>query len=102
LGGHIKGGQILGEYPSDLTLAGPLVDGRGRIIPTTSWDAVWNGVLEWLGISDQTDLDYCLPNAANTVNAVEGMGSFPLFTRDDLFVEGAARQLRFRGSKIVA
>ena len=90
----MKGGKILGKFPSDLTQAGPLIDGRGRFIPTTSWDAVWNGVLQWLGVDDQDSLDYCLPNAAHTISAVEGMGSFPLFSRDDLFVADARRRLR--------
>jgi hypothetical protein len=85
LGGGVKGGRIIGQYPSDLTPSGPLVDGRGRFLPTTSWDAVWNGVFEWFGVDSQLDLDYCLPNANNTVSAVEGAGSFPLFRRGDLF-----------------
>ena len=91
LGGSVKGGRILGQYPSDLTPSGQLVDGRGRLVPTTSWDAVWNGVLEWIGVEDQKDLDYCLPNAKNTINAVEGAGNFPLFRRNDLF---GGRRLR--------
>lgn len=92
----MKGGQILGQYPSDLTLTGPLVDGRGRFLPTTSWDAVWNGVLEWFGVDSQEELDYCLPNAGNTVSAVEGAGHFPLFTLVDLFQsdETSKRHLR--------
>jgi hypothetical protein len=85
LGGGVKGGQILGQYPSDLSPGGLLVDGRGRFLPTTSWEAVWNGVFEWFGVDGQDELDYCLPNAANTISAVDGAGVFPLFTRDDLF-----------------
>ena len=94
LGGSVKGGKILGQYPTDLTQQGLLSDGRGRIMPTTSWDAVWNGILEWLGVEAEDDLDYCLPNRKNTINAVEGAGDFPLFGRDDLF--DSARRLRPR------
>jgi hypothetical protein len=36
----VKGIQILGEYPDDLTGTGPLNIGRGRLIPTTSWEAI--------------------------------------------------------------
>ena len=41
LGGAVKGGKILGKYPDDLSDAGPLSTGRGRIIPTAPWEAVW-------------------------------------------------------------
>jgi len=86
LGGDIEGGKIHGKYPSDLTPAGNLVDDRGRIIPTTSWDSIWNGVLEWTGITKQEDLDYCIPNRFRTINPVEAAGNnFPLMTADSLF-----------------
>jgi uncharacterized protein (DUF1501 family) len=101
MGGGVKGGQVLGQYPSDLSPGGLLVDGRGRFLPTTSWDAVWNGIFEWFGVESQEELDYCLPNAGNTISAVEGAGSFPLFARDDLFQpaitsRGSNRHLRVR------
>ena len=53
---------MLGEYPDDLTNKGPLNTGRGRMIPTTSWDAVFHGVAQWLGIEDEADLDKVIPN----------------------------------------
>ena len=53
----MDGGQILGEYPVDITPAGPLNLGRGRILPTTSWDAVWNGISEWMGADSDSELD---------------------------------------------
>ena len=62
MGGSMRGGRILGEYPSDLTSKGPYNIGRGRMIPTTSWDAVWHGVAEWFGIKDDAGLDKVLPN----------------------------------------
>ena len=70
------GGKILGEYPDDLTTAGPLNLGRGRLIPTTSWDAIYNAVAQWAGVTDETDLDKVLPNR-NKFST--------LYTRDDLF-----------------
>ena len=85
LGGDVKGGQILGKYPSDLTPSGLLVDDRGRFIPTTSWDSIWNGILEWTGVTNEDDLDYCLPNRANTINAVVGAGDFPLLAASSIF-----------------
>lgn len=78
-GGSVDGGKILGKYPDDITPDGVLNIGRGRIIPTTSWDAIWNGVAEWMGVkSDQ--LDYVLPNRENVVEP-----GFKLFTRTDLY-----------------
>lgn len=59
--GRVKGGRILGEYPSDLTEKSRLNLGRGRIQPTTSWDALWNGIAQWFGITDEKDLDAVLP-----------------------------------------
>ena len=36
-GGSVKGGQILGDYPDNLTDDGPLTLSRGRMIPTKPW-----------------------------------------------------------------
>jgi uncharacterized protein (DUF1501 family) len=86
MGGDVEGGRILGEYPSDLTPTGHLVDDRGRFLPTTSWDSIWNGILEWTGVTDQADLDYCLPNRYQTTDPVVGSGNnFPLLTADSIF-----------------
>ena len=73
----MKGGRILGEYPTDLSINSPLNIGRGRLIPTTPFEAVWNGVSEWLGVDTDKDLDKVLPNRK----------SFPgrLFDENDLY-----------------
>jgi uncharacterized protein (DUF1501 family) len=94
MGGDVKGGKILGQYPTDLTEKGPLNVGRGRFIPTTSWDAVWNGILQWMGISTEAELDYCLPNR----KATSGVSGFTnLMWRSDLFQStGRNRHLRER------
>lgn len=79
MGGKVKGKRIVGSYPDNLD--GPLnvdsSDGRGRLIPSTCWDSVWNGVSGWLGIEDEELLDDILPNRHTC-------GS-ELFTKDDLF-----------------
>ena len=49
-GGGIKGGTMLGEFPDDLTAKGDLNIGRGRFIPSYSWEAVWNAVIQWYGV----------------------------------------------------
>merc|ERR1712070_521951 len=43
-GGDVKGGQILGEYPKEVKAGSYLNLGRGRMLPTTSWEAIWNGI----------------------------------------------------------
>jgi len=45
-GGGLEGGVIHGQFPSDLTDDGPLNIGRGRLIPTTPWEAVWKPIAE--------------------------------------------------------
>jgi hypothetical protein len=49
---------------------------RLKLLPSTSWEALWNGLVEWFGV-DSSQLDYVLPNAKN----------FPgqLFKKSDLF-----------------
>jgi uncharacterized protein (DUF1501 family) len=69
MGGGIKGEQIFGEFPDDLTEDGPLNIGRGRLIPTTSWDSVWNAVGEWFGVATDR-LSTVLPNANNFGNLI--------------------------------
>ena len=81
---------MVGEYPSDLTETSPLNIGlgRGRLIPTTSWDAVWHGVVQWMGVTSPEDMNICLPNLNNAVNKV-----FPPFTQGDLFTASSLRTL---------
>ncbi len=50
-GGEVRGKTMLGEYPTSLD-DGPLIFQPGIVIPTTPWDALWNGVAQWLGITD--------------------------------------------------
>jgi len=61
-GGDVDGGKILGQYPNSLDSSSPLVFEPGIVIPTTPWEAVWNGVSQWLGVTNPSDLDEVLPN----------------------------------------
>jgi cullin-associated NEDD8-dissociated protein 1 len=79
LGGSVKGGQILGKYPSSLAEDGDVNIGNGRLLPTTSWEALWNGVSQWLGIMDGDALNRILPNRANFLTGNN------LFTKADMF-----------------
>ena len=82
-GGRVKGGRILGQYPEDLTATGPvnLGFGRGRIMPTTSWESVWNGIVQWMGVETDEEMDYVLPNLHN----VYGGDFFGPFSKADMF-----------------
>ena len=42
MGGAVNRGKIHGEYPSDITDDGPYSIGRGHLIPSMSWDSVFN------------------------------------------------------------
>jgi hypothetical protein len=80
-GGGVAGGQILGQYP-DMSADNPSwIDFRGRFVPTTSWDAVFNGIANWFGVRGDAGLEYSVPNR----------GSFDkcdLFYDSDLFKDG--------------
>lgn len=79
-GGNVRGGQILGQYPEFSTDNPAWID-RGRFVPTTAWDAAFNGIAQWLGIRDEASLEYAVPNR----------GSFhrcDLFHENQLFRDG--------------
>mmetsp|Transcript_8174 Transcript_8174/g.18379 ORF Transcript_8174/g.18379 Transcript_8174/m.18379 type:complete len:673 (-) Transcript_8174:81-2099(-) len=78
LGGSVKGGQILGTYPDEFTENGPRALSRGRMLPTTPWDAMWNGVAEWFGVP-ASEMDKVMPHRQNF------MPENLLFDKDDLF-----------------
>jgi hypothetical protein len=83
-GGSVKGGVVHGKYPSNLTPDSPLNLGRGRMLPTTSWDCIWNAVNEWVGAETEEELDYCLPNRKSTNGSPDGTFT-EIFKKDDLF-----------------
>lgn len=64
LGGSVKGKRIVGKFPNDLTDRSDVSIGRGRLLPTTSWDAVWNAVLEWYGVKS-SEMAKTIPNLNN-------------------------------------
>ncbi len=82
-GGSVNGGKIFGDYPNDLTSESPLDIGRGRLIPTMPFDSIWNGVSQWLGVSDDYELSKILPNRKSFSDL--------LFSNHDLFIEANSR-----------
>lgn len=98
IGGGIAGGRVLGKYPDDFTETSRLNASRNlrvRFIPTTGWDSIWNGIVEWFGdgfgdddVVTDDDLDYVLPNRANSIRPVLGEGEeneFQLYKMTDLY-----------------
>jgi len=73
-GGALDGGKILGKYPADLTEDSPLVIEGGIIIPTLSWESIWNGIGEWFGV--EGNLDQILPNRRNFNSLHQGKDLF--------------------------
>jgi hypothetical protein len=66
MGGSVKGKQIVGEYPESIAEGSALNIGRGRIIPTRSWESVFLPLAQWAGVGNETaTLDYVCPNREN-------------------------------------
>jgi uncharacterized protein (DUF1501 family)/uncharacterized protein (DUF1800 family) len=76
-GGEVRGKRILGSYPDDLSDDSPFIFEPGIVIPDTPWDALWNGVAQWFGITTSDDLDEILPNRKTFGNK--------LFNQNDLY-----------------
>lgn len=51
-GGEVKGKRILGSFPEIMSEDGPLIFEPGIVIPQVPWDALWNGVAQWFGITN--------------------------------------------------
>lgn len=64
LGGDVKGSKIHGKFPEKLTEDGDSHIGRGRLIPSMGWEAMWNAVAKWFGV-EEARMDTVLPNRKN-------------------------------------
>ena len=65
MGGGVKGGQVLGKYPDRLDpVHSDENDGRARMIPSTPWESIWNGIAEWYGV-DEVGREAILPMMKN-------------------------------------
>ena len=60
----MKGGRVHGKFPASLLEDSELNIGRGRVLPTSSWEAMWQGIAEWFGVKEE-DMDTVLPNRPN-------------------------------------
>ena len=61
-GGGVKGRRIVGQYPPTFSLDYEYNIDRGRLIPTTAWDSIFNSIAEWMGINSESELLSMLPN----------------------------------------
>lgn len=61
-GGDVKGKRILGNFPNVLSDDGPLIFEPGIVIPQVPWEALWNGIAQWFGItnSDVSSMYQCI------------------------------------------
>jgi len=92
-GGEINGGAIYGQYPESFKENDLTNDGRGRLIPTTSWDSMWNAISHWFGITSEEDLMYVLPNRNNF--------GCRLITDTDLYKNGQTTNVGCSGDKLI-
>ncbi len=68
MGGAVKGGQLIGQWPS-LTLDGPDDFNKGRMIPTTSVEQIGATLAKWMGATQAQQLAKVFPNLNNFDNA---------------------------------
>ena len=77
--GSVKGGQIVGQFPdfedSNMVLS------RGRLIPTLSWDHLFDVVSQWMGLTEEVERDYVTPNRGQWKNHPQ----FPLLELNEIF-----------------
>ena len=58
----MKGGRFFGKYPDSIALDSELnVNNRGRILPTSGWETMWSGILEWMDVPSDK-MGEVLPN----------------------------------------
>jgi len=72
-GGSVTGGKVLGKFISDYTENSPLILNPGIVIPTTSWEQVWEPIAKWYGITKESDMDYVLPSRNKFAGPLTGM-----------------------------
>mgnify|MGYP006863945572 CR=1 FL=1 len=86
VGGGLNGSQILGRYPPSLGADGDMnIDSnRGRVIPTTPWESMWQPIAQWMGVAP-CDLPKVMPHLRNFPVAGEGR----VLRAEDVYEAGA-------------
>lgn len=75
LGGAVRGGHILGNFPQSFSETGDLNLGRGRMLPTSPWESLWKPLAQWMGVPDG-ELTTVLPNLKNFPKAYSKVDLF--------------------------
>lgn len=83
VGGAVRGKKILGKHPDNYDLNDRYNTGQGAWIPTTSWEAMWYGIVQWAGVDNEDDMTYILPNEKNF--------GCDLYSESTLFREGEGK-----------
>lgn len=83
LGGAINGTRIVGEYPDTYSSDHSLNAGRGRVIPSMSWESVWHAIGQWFGV-EQALMPRVLPNK-HRFEGCEGAVGCGLLRAKDLY-----------------
>eukprot|EP00947_MAST-08B_sp_MAST-8B-sp1_P001415 g1415.t1 len=79
VGGGLQPNRIHGHFPKDLSEESDVnVRTGGRLIPTTSWDAVWYGLAQWMGVPEDK-MGHILPNIGNWDKARDFMPKEQIF-----------------------
>ena len=61
-GGSVRGGRFHGQFPESLALDSELnINNRGRLLPTSGWETMWSGILEWMDVP-ANKMSEVLPN----------------------------------------
>lgn len=74
LGGAVNSNQPIGTWP-ELVLGGQDDYSRGRLIPKIAADQVSATLAQWMGVSDNTALEYVFPNIRNFTDSNLGFMS---------------------------
>lgn len=64
MGGKVKGGKVLNDFPSSLLDGNDQDAGRGRMIPKYPWENMMVPIAEWMGMDDSKK-SAVFPNLAN-------------------------------------
>ena len=91
-GGKIKGGVVLGKYPTTYNPSDDMNTGRGVFIPKVPWEAMWYGITQWAGITNDAATNYVLPNLASF--------GCEVYSEVDLYIDGVETTSGCGGSVI--
>ena len=63
-GGQLNGSRILGTFPQGIASEADARISRGRLIPSTPWESLWQPIAQWFGVPE-SQMDFVLPLRKN-------------------------------------